>query len=369
MSSTPPPTSGPTREEILAALATIAVPQGGTLVSKDMIRALVVDHGNVRFVIEAESPDAAKAMASVREAAEAAVKALPGVERVSAAMTAHGPAAKAAKPAAPTGEAPSLKIGGHPKPGPSKVPGVQRIIAVGSGKGGVGKSTVSANLAVALAREGWRVGLVDADIYGPSQGRMMGVSKRPSSPDGKTIIPPEAHGIRMISLGLMMPDDEAVIWRGPMLMGALQQLMTQVAWGELDVLIVDMPPGTGDVQLTLCQKFDLTGAIVVSTPQDVAMLDARKALAAFATLKTPVLGLIENMSTYICPKCGHEAHIFGDGGVQREAEKQGLPFLGSLPLDVEVRLSGDGGVPVAATDSPAGAAYRVMARHLIKTLA
>lgn len=364
-----PSTPVPTRDEILSALATIAVPQGGTLVSNDMIRALVVDHTRVRFVIEVETPEAAKAMAPVRDAAEAAVAALPGVEQVSVAMTAHGPSAKPAAKAAPTGEAPSLKIGGHPKPGPSTVPGVQRIIAVGSGKGGVGKSTVSANLAVALAREGWRVGLVDADIYGPSQGRMLGVTKRPASPDGKIIIPPVAHGIRMISMGLMLSEDEAVIWRGPMLMGALQQLMTQVAWGDLDALIVDMPPGTGDVQLTLCQKFNVTGAIVVSTPQDVALLDARKALKAFETLKTPVLGLIENMSTYLCPKCGHESHIFGDGGVKREAEKQGLPFLGSLPLDVEVRLSGDGGVPVAATDSPAGEAYRVMARGLMKTLA
>jgi len=365
-----PSTPEPTRDEILGALAKIAVPQGGSLVSNDLIRALVVDHGNVRFIIEAESPEAAKAMAAAQAEAEAAVSALPGVARVSVAMTAHGPAAKpAAKPAAPSGEPPSLKIGGHPKPGPSTVPGVQRIIAVGSGKGGVGKSTVSANLAVALAREGWKVGLVDADIYGPSQGRMMGVTKRPASPDGKTIIPPVAHGVRMISLGLMLPEDEAVIWRGPMLMGALQQLMTQVAWGDLDVLIVDMPPGTGDIQLTLCQKFNVTGAIVVSTPQDVALLDARKALKAFETLKTPVLGLIENMSTYICPKCGHEEHIFGDGGVKREAERQGLGFLGSLPLDVEVRLSGDGGTPVAATDSPLGDAYRVMARNLIAALA
>lgn len=360
------PHTDPTRELILQALDAVAVPGGGTLVSRDLVRALVVDGGNVRFVIEVETPEAARAMAQVPASAEAAVRALPGVERVSAAMTAHGPAAK---PKAPAGEAPSLKIGGHPKPGPSRVPGVQRIIAVGSGKGGVGKSTVSANLAVALAREGWKVGLVDADIYGPSQGRMMGVTKRPASPDGKTIIPPVAHGVRMISLGLMMAEDEAVIWRGPMLMGALQQLMTQVAWGDLDCLVVDMPPGTGDVQLTLCQKFDVTGAIVVSTPQDVALLDARKALKAFETLKTPVLGLIENMSTFICPECGHEEHIFGDGGVQREAEKQGLPFLGALPLAVEVRLSGDGGVPVAATDSPAGAAYLRMARGLIDVLA
>ncbi len=354
----------PTRDQILAALSRVTLPQGGDLVSRDLVRALGVDGGAVRFVIEADSAEAAKALEPVRLTAERAVAALAGVERVSVAMTAHGPAAKG-----PGGQAPSLKIGGHPTAGPNEVPGVKRIIAVGSGKGGVGKSTVSVNLAVALAREGWRVGLVDADIYGPSLPRMMGVSKRPSSPDGKTIIPPVAHGVRMISIGLMLPEDQALIWRGPMLMGALQQLMTQVAWGDLDALVIDMPPGTGDVQMTLCQKFPVTGAIVVSTPQDVALLDARRALNAFEMLKTPVLGLVENMSTFICPNCGHEEHIFGDGGVRREAERLGLPFLGALPLSVEVRLSGDGGMPVAATDSAAGEAYRRIARGLIAQLA
>jgi len=353
-----------TKDQVLQALAGITLPGGGTLVSKDLVRALVVDEGNVRFVIEVESPDVARALDPARQQAEAAVRALPGVERVSVAMTAHGPAPKPADTAPP-----SLKIGRHPTAGPSVVPGVQRIVAIGSGKGGVGKSTVSANLAVALAREGWKVGLLDADIYGPSQPRMMGVTKRPASPDGKIIIPPMAHGVRMISIGLMLAEDEAVIWRGPMLMGALQQLMTQVAWGDLDVLIVDMPPGTGDVQLTLCQKFDVRGAIVVSTPQDVALLDARKALRAFETLKTPILGLIENMSTFICPQCGHEEHIFGDGGVAREAKARNLPFLGSLPIAVEVRLAGDGGVPVAATDSPVADSYRRMARRLMEQLA
>jgi ATP-binding protein involved in chromosome partitioning len=354
------------RADILNALRSVSLPDGGDLVSRDLVRALVVEQGAVRFVIEAESPDAARRLEPLRAKAEAAVCALPGIERVSVALTAHGPAPK--RPA-PQGEAPSLKIGRHPteSAGPAAVPGVKRLIAIGSGKGGVGKSTVSSNLAVALAREGWRVGLLDADIYGPSQPRMMGVTRRPASPDGKTIIPLTAHGVTMISIGLMMSEDEAVIWRGPMLMGALQQLLTQVQWGELDALIVDMPPGTGDIHLTLCQKFQVTGAIVVSTPQDVALLDARKALRAFQTLKTPVLGLIENMSTFICPKCGHEEHIFGEGGVQREAEKLGLPFLGALPISVEVRLSGDGGVPVAATDSPVAEAYRRMARRLIET--
>lgn len=359
-------TATPTREDILEALSGIAVPGGGTLVSRDLVRALVSEGGVVRFVIEAADPAEAKALEGASAAAEAAIKALPGVERVTVAMTAHGPAPQKA---APAGEPPSLKIGGHPKPaGPSTVPGVKRIIAVGSGKGGVGKSTVSANLAVALAKEGWKVGLLDADIYGPSQPRMMGETRRPGSPDGKVIIPPVAHGVRMISIGLMLAEEEAVIWRGPMLMGALQQFLTQVAWGDLDLLIVDMPPGTGDIQLSLCQKYELAGAIVVSTPQDVAMLDARKALAAFAQLKTPVLGLVENMSTYVCPKCGHEENIFGEGGVTREAEKLGLPVLGALPLNVEVRLSGDGGVPVAATDSPVAESYRKMARNVIEVL-
>ncbi len=358
-----------TRDDILKALDSVAHPDGGTLVSRDLVRALVVEEGIVRFVIEAEDPAAARALEGARQQAEAAVGALQGVARVSVALTAHGPAPKAPPRAAPSGEAPSLKIGRHPTPqqGKQDLPGIKRIIAIGSGKGGVGKSTVSSNLAVALAREGWKVGLLDADIYGPSQPRMMGVSKRPASPDGKMIIPLQAHGVTMISIGLMLKEEEAVIWRGPMLMGALQQLLTQVQWGELDVLLIDMPPGTGDIHLTLCSKFNVAGALVVSTPQDVALLDARKALRAFQTLKTPVLGLIENMSTFICPKCGHEEHIFGEGGVRKEADRLELPFLGELPLAVDVRLAGDGGVPVAATDSPLALPYRRMARRLIES--
>jgi ATP-binding protein involved in chromosome partitioning len=329
-------------------------------VSRDLVRALSIENGHVRFVIEASGPDEARALAPVRQQAEDAVAALTGVQGAQVLLTAHGPAPKAAQ-AAP----PSLKIGRHPTEGPSRPAGVDRILAIGSGKGGVGKSTVSANLAVALAREGRRVGLLDADIYGPSQPRMMGVNRRPASPDGKTILPLHAHGVTLMSIGFMLPAEEAVIWRGPMLMGALQQLLTQVAWGELDVLIVDMPPGTGDIQLTLCQRTQLTGAIVVSTPQDVALLDARKALAAFRTLNTPVLGLIENMSTYICPNCGHEAHIFGRGGVAAEARALDLPFLGALPLNIETRIAGDAGTPVAATDSPLAEPYLRLARHLI----
>ena len=346
------------RDQVMKVMAGVSHPGGGDLVSRDLIRALSVEGGVVRFVIEAATPDEARALADAQALAEARLRALPGVTSVQVVMTAHGPKAPP----------PSLKIGGHPTPqqgGPQRISGIDRIIAVASGKGGVGKSTVASNLAVALARAGRRVGLLDADIYGPSQPKMMGVSKRPSSPDGKTIEPLVAHGVTMMSIGLMLKEDEAVVWRGPMLMGALQQLLGQVAWGKLDVLIIDLPPGTGDVQLTLCQRTHLTGAIVVSTPQDVALLDARKALDMFQKLKTPVLGLVENMSTYVCPNCGHESHIFGHGGVATEARKLDLPFLGELPLALDVRVAGDAGTPVAATDSPLAAPYLALADRLI----
>jgi len=260
-----------------------------------------------------------------------------------------------------------LKIGGHPKPqaGPEPVAGVDRILAIASGKGGVGKSTVSSNLAVALARQGRRVGLLDADIYGPSQHRMMGLNKRPASPDGKEIIPLVSHGVTFISMGLMLKEDEAVVWRGPMLMGALQQLLGQVRWGELDVLIVDLPPGTGDVQLSLAQKTNVDGAIIVSTPQDIALMDARKAMNMFVKTGIPVVGMIENMSMYVCPKCGNEDHIFGHGGAKAEAEKQGMNFYGEIPLDINVRLSSDSGTPIASGEGPISDAYAKIAKTLI----
>ncbi|SFR43544.1 Mrp/NBP35 family ATP-binding protein [Litoreibacter janthinus] len=345
-----------TRDLILDALRVLKLPDGEDVVAKDMVRALAVEGGNVRFVIEA-APEVAKHLEPLRAAAQQIVERMDGVEKVSVLLTAHSDK----KP-------PSLKVGKHPEPqaGPTKPKGVARILAIASGKGGVGKSTLSSNLAVALAKQGRRVGLLDADIYGPSQPRMMGVSKRPASPDGKTIIPLKAHGVTLMSIGLMMDPDKAIVWRGPMLMGALQQMLGQVEWGELDVLIVDLPPGTGDVQLTLCTKSELTGAIVVSTPQDVALLDAKKAIDMFNTLKTPVLGLVENMSMYICPTCGTEAHIFGHGGVRAEAEKMGLPFLGEIPLDIDVRLSGDSGTPIAAGDGPVAQAYAKLAEGLVK---
>ncbi|EBA03029.1 Mrp/NBP35 family protein [Rhodobacterales bacterium HTCC2150] len=350
------------RDSILAALANVTTPAGNDLTASDRVRAVSIDDGDVKFVIEVLDSNEAVLYEGVRTAAEAAIKNLDGVNSVSAVLTAHSGA-----PAAPKLATPSLKIGGHPKPqaGPAQISGVDRILAVASGKGGVGKSTVSSNLAVALAKQGRRVGLLDADIYGPSQPRMMGINKRPGSPDGKKIIPLHAHGVTLMSIGFMVDPDKAVVWRGPMLMGALQQMLGQVEWGELDVLIVDLPPGTGDVQLTLCQKTHMTGALVVSTPQDVALLDARKALDMFKTLNTPVLGMIENMSSYICPECGNEAHIFGHGGVADEAEKLGLPFLGSLPLHLDVRMAGDAGTPVAAGEGPLADAYGQLAGRLV----
>ena len=349
-----------TKDQILSTLKELGMPGGSDLVSSDMVRALTVDDGAVKFVIEAPSADIASKMSGVRDAAESAVRALDGVNTVSVVLTAHAGAPKAPEP-------PSLKVGRHPTPqaGPAPVAGVDRIIAIGSGKGGVGKSTVSSNLAVALAKQGRRVGLLDADIYGPSQPRMMGVNKRPGSPDGKRIIPLQAHGVTMMSIGLMVDPDKAVVWRGPMLMGALQQMLGQVEWGELDVLIVDLPPGTGDVQLTLCQKTQLTGAVVVSTPQDVALIDARKALDMFSSLRTPVLGLIENMSMFHCPECGHESHIFDHGGVKAESDKFGIPFLGALPIDLDTRVAGDAGTPIAAGEGLMADAYAQLAKRFI----
>ncbi|MEL7215400.1 MAG: Mrp/NBP35 family ATP-binding protein [Pseudomonadota bacterium] len=343
-----------TSDQITRALERVIDPATGrSVVEADYVRAVTVEpSGAVRFILEVP-PERAAQMEPLRATAQAAAEAVPGVTSASVLLTAHSTQPGQASSAPP----PKLTIGGHPKPqaAPMNPPGVKHIIAVGSGKGGVGKSTVSSNLAVALAQAGLKVGLLDADVYGPSQPRMMGASGRPNS-DGKTIDPHTAHGVTLMSIGFMLDDDQAVVWRGPMLMGALQQMMGQVNWGEQDVLIVDLPPGTGDVQLTLCQKAKVTGAIVVSTPQDIALLDAKKAVNMFEKLGTPILGLVENMSTHICPSCGHESHIFGHGGAADFAAKKNVPLLGAVPLTLDVRVSGDAGTPLVAANPTAAEA-------------
>ena len=342
------------REKVLAALKQVSDPvSGGDLMASGVVRALNVEQDAVRFVMEIP-PSRADAYTRARDQAEQVLKSA-GATNVSIVLTAHEEKAP-----------PDLKPQAPKAQGPERVPGVAHIIAIASGKGGVGKSPVAANLACALAQQGRKVGLLDADVYGPSQPRMLGVSGRPAPPDGKTILPLRNHGVTLMSLGLMTNDDQAVVWRGPMLMGALQQMLGQVAWGELDVLLVDLPPGTGDVQLTLCQRSELSGAIVVSTPQDVALLDARKAVDMFHTLKTPILGMIENMSLFHCPSCGFEAHIFGHGGAAQEASDMGVPLLAQLAIDLDTRLAGDSGTPVAAGTGPMAEAYAQLAQGMIR---
>lgn len=345
-----------TREQILAALKQVIDPKSGNdIIATGMVKALTISDGAVRFVLEI-NPEFADILEPVRAKAQSIVEAVPGVTGVTAIMTAHAATPNAAAKAK------------NETKGPDKIPGIEKIIAIASGKGGVGKSTVSANLAVALAAQGKKVGLLDADVFGPSQPRMLGVSGHPSSPDGNTILPLRNHGVTLMSIGLLTRDDEAVVWRGPMLMGALQQMLNQVQWGALDVLIVDLPPGTGDVQMTLAQKAELSGAIIVSTPQDVALIDARKGIDMFNKLGTNIIGLIENMSVHVCSECGHEEHIFGSGGVKAEAEKMGVPLLAELPLHIDIRLAADGGAPIVVSkpNSPQAAAFNKLASDLIK---
>ncbi len=343
------------RNRILAALRAVVDPTRGTdIVSAGMVKGLTVSGAAIGFSIEVE-PERGPALEPLRKAAEKAVLAVPGVGSATVVLTAHSDTAGSAPQPPPdirgatAVRAPPGARLERPARQSGRIDGVSRVIAIGSGKGGVGKSTVAANLALAFARRGRRVGLLDADVYGPSQPRMLGVSGRPSTPDGKTILPLGNHGVTVMSMGFMLEESQSVVWRGPMLMSALQQMLFQVRWGRLDDLIVDLPPGTGDVQLTLCQRTEVSGAIVVSTPQDVALLDARKALDMFRKLDTPVLGIIENMSGYVCPNCGHAAEIFGAGGARREAEAAGVPFLGEIPLDIELRLTSDSGTPLVAS--------------------
>lgn len=337
-----------TEAQVLGALKQVADPaRGADIVALGLVSGVAVKNGHVAFAIEID-PARAKEMEPVRKAAEKVVEALPGVLTVSAVLTAQ----RAPQPA------PQAKPAERPL-----LPQVKSIIAVASGKGGVGKSTTSTNLALALAGMGLKVGLFDADIYGPSMPRMLGISGQPQSPDGETLLPMENHGIKCMSIGFLVREEDPIIWRGPMVMGALNQLLRDVEWGELDIMVIDMPPGTGDTQLSISQNLPLTGAVIVSTPQDIALLDARKGLNMFRKVDVPVLGLIENMSYYVCPKCGDEAHIFGHGGAKAEAARLSAEFLGEVPLDIAIRETSDAGTPIVTSqpDSPHAKAYQAIA--------
>jgi ATP-binding protein involved in chromosome partitioning len=371
----------PLREEqIRQALAGVIEPESGeNIVARGMVSDLVVKDGNIGFAIEVEpEKGGAEAMEILRQKAEKVVFDLPGVTSVTAVLTAErqapGQSASApssAAPAAPAGR-PGTGPAGAGAPAPqSGIPGIRFIIAVASGKGGVGKSTTATNLALALDQQGHSVGLLDADIYGPSQPRMLGISGRPASPDGRTLTPMENYGVKCMSMGFLVAEDTPMIWRGPMVQSALQQMLRDVAWGEIDVLVVDMPPGTGDAQLTMAQQVPLSGAVIVSTPQDIALLDARKGLNMFRKVDVPVLGIIENMSLFVCPECGHESHIFSHGGARKVAGELGMEFLGEMPLDIAIRTTSDDGRPIVASqpDGPVAATYRAIAEKVWAALA
>jgi ATP-binding protein involved in chromosome partitioning len=359
--------SAVTERQILDALGRVADPEkGADIVSLGMVSGLVIRDGNVAFAIEVESERGPR-LEPLRKTAENAVEALPGVLSVTAVLTAQAPPRGRASPPPPGAAGGRAGV----RTARGAVPGVGAIVAVASGKGGVGKSTVAANLALGLRANGLRVGVLDADIYGPSMPRMLGISGRPRSRDGKTLIPMENYGLKCMSMGFLVPEDTPMIWRGPMVMSALQQMLREVEWGELEIMIADMPPGTGDAQLTMAQQVPLAGAVIVSTPQDIALLDARKGLNMFRKVDVPVLGIVENMSYFLCPHCGGRSEIFSHGGARQEAERLGTEFLGEVPLDLEIRQTSDGGTPITVADpeNPHALVFRQMAARIWEKVA
>ena len=342
----------PTQDQLLQALASVIDPNTGKdFVASKSIKNLQVTDGDVAFDVELGYP-AKSQFPGFRKSLIAAAKSVAGVSNVSVNL--------------------SVKIASHSvQRGVQLLPNVKNIIAVASGKGGVGKSTTAVNLALALAAEGASVGLLDADIYGPSQPMMMGIEGRPESVDGKNMEPMENFGIQVMSIGFLVAQDEAMIWRGPMATQALEQLLRQTNWRDLDYLIVDMPPGTGDIQLTLSQRVPITGAVIVTTPQDIALLDAKKGIKMFEKVGVPILGIVENMAVHICSNCGHTEHIFGADGGKKMAADYKMDYLGALPLDMQIRLQADNGRPtvVADPDGDVAGIYKAIARKMAITVA
>ena len=330
-----------TAEQVLNALKKIKDPdQDNNIVSLDMISGLQIKDGHVAFSINIDAKRGAK-LEPLRKAAENAVYDLPGVLTVTAVLTAER------ETNSRSSEAPSPQPATFQK---MDLLGIDSVIAIASGKGGVGKSTTAVNLAIAMAADGKRIGLLDADIYGPSIPLMLGITEKPSQTASGLIAPLENYGIKCMSIGFLIDEATAMVWRGPMATGALEQLLKDVAWGELDCLIIDLPPGTGDIHLTMAQRIPLSGAIIVSTPQDIALADARKGLNMFEKVDIPVFGLIENMSYFNCPHCGERTEIYSHGGARKEAEKLGMDFLGEIPLDIVIRKTSDNGKPIVATE-------------------
>jgi len=353
-----------TRNDILHALDQVIDPASGrSVVQENMIAGLVLREGaggaSVGFALEVP-PGIGAGAEPLRRACATAVEKLPGVTSVTAVLTAH-------QETAPPPHRPAKA--GPAQTGPAGIEGVRRIIAVASGKGGVGKSTVAVNLALGLARLGLKVGLLDADIYGPSVPRLLDIRHKPET-EGKKLKPIEKYGIKTMSIGFMVNEDQAMIWRGPMVQSALTQMMNEVLWAPLDVLVLDMPPGTGDAQLTIAQRVKLKGAVIVSTPQDIALIDARKAVAMFRKTEVPILGVVENMSVFICPDCGHAHHIFGEGGARQTAAQIGAPFLGEIPLLPRIRETSDAGTPVMveSPDGPEAKAFAAVAEKVAAML-
>ncbi|MGE0750219.1 MAG: P-loop NTPase [Variibacter sp.] len=353
------------KQDVLARLAAVATPEGAPLPDSGRLSEVVVTDGKVFFSINVEA-GAVPRWESVRKAAEAAARAVPGVTSVMAVLTAERPGGNVAPARAPGAGAPRAAHRGAPQPAGRAVPGVKAIIAVASGKGGVGKSTTAVNLALALGTLGLKVGVLDADIYGPSMPKLLDVQERPQTLGGTRLKPISRFGLTVMSIGFLIEVETPMIWRGPMVISALTQMLREVEWGELDIMVVDMPPGTGDAQLTMAQQVPLAGAVIVSTPQDLALIDARRGIAMFKRVDVPVLGIVENMSYFICPHCGERSDIFGHGGAKHEAERLGVPFLGAVPLDLVIRETSDAGRPVVAID-PDGthaAAYRAIAEKV-----